>query len=120
MLRLPTPEYCFCFAKDYATTMAELLNTNGLPCLNMNFIEIERALLVEAGLVEEFGSGGFLPRTTLSRAGFLLWRVHVLLHDALHTRSVDWLVLWWKRLRLPMVMVMIDSGIVQVWIMIVV
>lgn len=87
----------------------------------MNFIEIERTLLVEAGLVVQFGSGRFLPRTTLPRAGFLLWRLHVLLHDALHTRSVDWLVLRWKRLRLAVVVVvMIDPSIVQVGILIVV
>lgn len=79
----------------------------------MNFIVIERALLVEAGLVVQLGPGRFLPRTTLPRAGFLLWRLHVLLHDALHTRSVDRLVLRWKRLRLVVVMFVVYTGIVE-------
>lgn len=62
--------------------------------LNVNLVQIERTLRVEAGLVEQLGPGGFLPRTTLPRAGFLLWRLQVLLHDAaLHTRSVDGLLL---------------------------
>lgn len=101
--------------------------------LNVNFVQIEgRTLRVEAGLVEQLGSRGFLPRTTLPCAGFLLWRLHVLLQDAaLHTRSVDGLLLLLlvlvlmlvlllglgrKWLRFPVrlrVRVMVDAGIVD-------
>lgn len=102
--------------------------------LDVNLVQIEGcALRVEAGLVEQLGPGGFLPRTTLPCAGFLLWRLHVLLQDAaLHTRSVDGLLLLvlvlvlmlvlmllglgWKWLRFPVrlrVRIVIDTGIVN-------
>lgn len=86
----------------------------------MNLVQIERTLRVEAGLVEQLGPGGFLPRTTLPRAGFLLWRLHVLLQDAaLHTRSVDGLLLlgglWREWLRFPvrLVRIVVDAGVVH-------